>query len=273
MQTSIYKSTSFRDLFFNFHSNGGDTRGCVLFLHGGALLIGSKDDLAANIITFLINEGFAVATFDYRSLLECSVAEILQDVRDAIKYTKELVDIPLYTAGYSAGAYLCLLNGALGERVDGIIAFAGYGNLNARWYHEPSQFFIDYKDVSWVSQKLADKAAFDTVEKKIDLYVYLRQEGLWPKYALGSEELDQKGKEFSPINLLASSYPKTVLIHGNQDTDIPYAAALEMETALKEKGVEHKCIILDGFDHDAYVQIVDTKVKTAWEEGLGFIAG
>lgn len=271
METLQFKETASRELFIDYYPTEKE-KACLLFFHGGALLLGSRKDLPAALIEYLQAQGFSVAAADYRSVLECPVEEILSDIRDAVKTVKEKIEVkPLYTFGYSAGAYLCLLNAAVGETIDGCIAFAGYGDLKADWYHEPSEFFVNYKEVPWVEEKLSDRQFFDSIEKQIDLYVYLRQHGQWPMFALGKDELEQRMFTYSPIFHLKQSFPRTVLVHGSADNDVPASASLAMHQALKAKSLPSECVILKDFDHDAFIQIENREVAAAWQRALAFI--
>lgn len=248
-------------------------RGCVAFLHGGALLLGSRKDLPEPVIALLLKQGFDVASLDYRVLSEASFQEIHKDVRDGCRFVRTLYpSTPLFLVGYSAGAYLSLACGT-GERlVDGICAFAGYGDLGAQWYREPSAFFVSYKDVSHVGPRLAAGASFSSFDERVDLYVHLRQTGTWPIYALGKTFSEARLREFSPLHHLTERYPPTVLIHGTEDCDVPHSASVDMASSLQQASVPHRFISMEGMDHDLYSKVELPKVQSAWLEALEFLA-
>lgn len=133
-ETHIFKSTSTSELGVDVFRTTGESRGCLAFLHGGALLLGSRTDLPHPVVSFLNKKGWDVASLDYRTALETNLGEILSDVGDGCKFLRELFpSSSLMLIGYSAGAYLSLLHGAKGSPTDGICAFAGYGDLTAPW--------------------------------------------------------------------------------------------------------------------------------------------
>ncbi len=48
---------------------------------------------------------------------------------------------------------------------------------------------------------------------------------------------------------VTGSYPPTLLIHGEQDTDVPYEQSVQMAAALQQHGVEHTLMILQSQGH------------------------
>ena len=271
MESHSFKSTPTENLNLDLFRAPKMSEGCVVFLHGGALLLGSRKDLPTEVVSFLNSNGWDVASIDYRVTPSCPVSEIIEDVADGCRFVKRLMTgSKLIVVGYSAGAYLALANGAFGEAVDGICAFAGYGDLSARWYYEPSEFFKAYKNVDYVAEKIQRGDSFPTLEDRIDLYVYLRQKGLWPEHVLGKNKFVTEAQKLSPIPHLSPKFPRTVLVHGSSDSDVPVSASEEMAAALAEHKVPHKLIILPGLDHDLFMQLDNPAVVSAWNDAMSF---
>jgi len=270
--SQTYKTTPSRELRIDFFPSLTTSKGCIIFLHGGALLLGSRKDLPENVVNFLINKGWDVSALDYRAISECPVPEIVKDVRDGCSFIREKYPTkPLILCGYSAGAYLALQHGTATDLVDGIIAFAGYGDLGADWYFSPSEFFLNYKNVDYVESKINSKYVFTTLEERIDLYVYLRQKGLWPHYVLGEKHMDHEIQRWSPIQHISDSFPRTVLIHGDKDCDVPVATSKEMSSALLKHNVPHELLILPNFDHDLFQQLESPEVSAAWNRAIAYL--
>ena len=83
-------------------------------------------------------------------------------------------------------------------------------------------------------------------------YTYCRQNGIWPKEVIGHAPIDEPREIFDhlcPIRNITPSYPPTLLIHGDQDTDVPYERSVEMAKKLEEVGVKHKLVIVPGKGH------------------------
>jgi len=69
-----------------------------------------------------------------------------------------------------------------------------------------------------------------------------------------------------------AGYPPTLLIHGDQDRDVPHSLSANMAAALAAVGVEQRLRILKGYGHvfdDAFDQ---PAVIEAFVEILGFLS-
>lgn len=273
IESFIFKATATRKLVVDLFRTNQESRGCLVVIHGGALLLGSRRDLPESVVTFLNIQGWDVASIDYRSVLEAGLEAILSDIEDGFRYVRALFPGALLIAvGYSAGAYLALFSGTTSAPLDGICAFAGYGDLTALWYYTPSTFFREYKDVEHVRERIVKRDSFVSLEDRVDLYVYLRQYGLWPEFVLGKDDLDDKAKLFSPVLRLNDSYPPTVLIHGTNDKDVPFSASVGMAEALEERGLPYELILLEGKDHDLFYRLDDEEVVGAWDHALSYLS-
>src|SRR4051812_37605453 len=73
-ETCAFKSTPSGELNVDFFPTRSGALGTMAFLHGGALLLGSRADLPATIVEFLNSNGWNVASLDYRSAPETSIA-------------------------------------------------------------------------------------------------------------------------------------------------------------------------------------------------------
>ena len=51
------------------------------------------------------------------------------------------------------------------------------------------------------------------------------------------------------MNNITNDYPPTLLIHGTQDTDVPYGQSVMMAEQLEEHGIEFKLISIPGAEH------------------------
>jgi len=269
LQTVQFENSDQNVLNIDLYSSTDRPKGCLLFMHGGALLLGSRADLPLPVIDFVRALGWDVACGEYRFAPANTIDEIVSDVIAATKeLRKKYSDIPLVLSGYSAGAYLTLLAGALGAPVDGLLAFAGYGDLMADWCLNSSQFFCDYKNVDYCEEWLNSKKPFTSTEERIDLYVYLRQKAMWSSFVIGEQYSEQEARRLSPASLVSKDYPKTVLVHGSEDCDVPASASIEMAKVLGQHGVSRTLNVLDGMGHDLFVQIDNGDVRQVWIDAL-----
>ena len=124
------------------------------------------------------------------------------------------------------------------------------------------------------------------IRPREDFYVYCRQYGLWPSEVAGinPQTKPQALQAFNPEDLITHSYPPTLLLQGDQDTDVPFQMSLRMENVLTRQRVEHRLYRMVGFDHlfDVFpdglppkgnpIGLQNPKVAEAFRAVLSFLA-
>jgi dipeptidyl aminopeptidase/acylaminoacyl peptidase len=82
-------------------------------------------------------------------------------------------------------------------------------------------------------------------------YLYLRQNGLWTKEVTGFDPKTEGRKldPYCPVRLLTAEYPPTLLVHGTEDTDVPYAQSVAMDKELRRLKIPHELITVPGAGH------------------------
>ncbi len=233
----------------------------IIWIHGGALIWGSRNDLPEEQLTFYLNAGFTVVSIDYRLAPETKLDEIVTDVADAISWVrhngKESLGIDpeqIFMIGHSAGGYLALLSGSvLCSPPQRIISFYGYGDILADWYTKPDPFYC-----TW--DKVHEQEAFSQItdsvitsaeaENRFNFYLYCRQNGKWPEMVSGLNPTEiSELAGYCPIHNIDMTFPPTMLIHGDKDTDVPYAQSEMFANALNSKQVNNRFITMNGFGH------------------------
>jgi acetyl esterase/lipase len=227
-------------------------RPVVLWIHGGALIMGDRSLSAkpGTLLNALLQAGYAVVSIDYRLAPHVKLPAILKDVQDAYAwvYSKgpKLFHIDpgkIAVMGGSAGGYLTLMTGfRVQPRPRVLVSLWGYGDIDGDWYSKPDPF---YRKQPLVSREEADK------EGGRKLYLYLRQQGLWPRALTGHDPATERRQfdPFCPIRNVTKLYPPTLLVHGDKDTDVPYQQSVAMARELKRKGVENKLLTIVGGEH------------------------
>ncbi len=84
-----------------------------------------------------------------------------------------------------------------------------------------------------------------------NLYLYCRQNGLWPKVVAGLDPVTQSKAfdPFCPVRNVTRDYPPILLVHGTKDTDVPYELSVMMDKELTTKGVKHEFITIPDGGH------------------------
>ncbi len=254
MKTYTYKLIGEnQELKADVHGTSDDAvRPVVVYIHGGALIVGSRELSAkpGTLLDALLKAGYAVVSIDYRLAPQVKLPAIIEDVRDACRWVRER-DSELFNVnsekiavmGGSAGGYLTLMTGfCVDPRPDALVSFWGYGDIAGAWYSRPDPFYCQQP---LVSKEEAYQAGGGR------LYLYLRQQGLWPQVVAGHDP-DTEPEAFDPfcpVRNVDSNYPPTMLIHGTKDTDVPHEQSVLMANELARQGVEHEFITIPDGGH------------------------
>ncbi len=93
-------------------------RPVVIWLHGGALIMGSRNGVPKQLQELAREHGFVVVSLDYRLAPEAKLADIIEDLKDGLEWVRtsgpEQFDADssrIVVAGASAGGYLALMTG------------------------------------------------------------------------------------------------------------------------------------------------------------------
>ncbi len=262
-------------------------RPVVVWIHGGALIMGSRTHVPRNLLDLCRDEGFALASIDYRLAPEVKLPAIIEDVEDAFRWLRErgpkLLHIDpkrIVVTGGSAGGYLTLMTGfRVKPRPLALVAYWGYGDVDGDWYTKPSAHYR--KAAKLVSEEEARKAVGGKVLSGAEgaenrtrgrYYLYLRQNGLWTKEVTGFDPASQRRKldPYCPVRNVTSDYPPTLLVHGTEDTDVPYELSAAMSKELARHGVEYTLVTVRGAGHGLSGGDAKT-VAAAHKKALEFI--
>lgn len=242
----------------------GEGRPCVLWIHGGGLIFGSrKVSPRDSLLQALLAQDFVVVSVDHRLAPEAKLPAIVQDVRDAWRWVQEAGPAVLGVApdrvgiaGASAGAYLSLMAGYMFEpRPRAVASFFGFSDITAAWEADPSPH---YRTADLVTREKAlaslSAPALQDPATGVDrsgFYLYCRQQGLWLAEVTAHDPVREPAwfDPYCPVRNLTKSYPPTILVHGTQDNDVPHEESAKLAEKLASSGVEHRFISLAGVGH------------------------
>jgi acetyl esterase/lipase len=262
--THVYKTVAGCEIKADVHQAApGARKAAVLWIHGGALIMGSRRWVDNRFRGEVLKRGFVVVSIDYRLAPETKLPGIIQDVQDAWRWMRQegsqrfgIDPDRIAVAGGSAGGYLTLMTGfRVNPRPRALVSYFGYGDITTPWYSEPDPFYrkqpLVPKDEA--HRCIGDRALSEqpSPNRRGRFYLYCRQNGIWPNEVAGHDPHTEPGwfDPFCPIRNVTAKYPPTFLIHGTEDTDVPYAESKNMAAKLKECGVEHELVTVTGAGH------------------------
>jgi acetyl esterase/lipase len=200
------------------------SNGCgVLLIFGGAFAFGDRKQLGGYGIA-LGRAGYTSLACEYRLAGESLWPAQLDDVVTAFDYfhaeatSLGLSASKLAVSGNSAGGCLALL--VAGQRSTAVAAAVAF-----------------YPPVDFLS---------DDTKSKVDIRDM--------RYLVGEDVTDEKLAAMSPLHFVNSSFPPTLLLHGNRDERVHWKESARMYEALVDAGVGAELHIFDGLEHAYDVQ-------------------
>jgi acetyl esterase/lipase len=262
----------------------GQTQPVIVWIHGGALIFGNRTSIARYQLKTYLEAGFTVVAIDYRLAPETKLPAIIEDLVDAIQWVREKgpdlfrVDPNrLAVIGHSAGGYLTLMSGACARPApQALVSFYGYGDIIGSWYSQPDAYYCQQGMVT--RQRAYASIGQIPISETMDpnrfiFYQYCRQHGLWPLMVAGENPHKNPGwfSRYCPIQHVTESYPPTLLIHGDQDMDVPHEQSVGMEAILTQQHVPHQFLSLPGRGHGFDDAEDDAVVNWVFEEVVRFL--
>jgi acetyl esterase/lipase len=285
-KTYTYKVVNGHEIKADVYRPDDDlTHPVVMYIHGGALISGSRSGVNREQVSRYLKAGFALVSIDYRLAPETKLQDLLEDVKDAHKWI--LAKGPqlfradpsrVVVSGGSAGGYLTLMAGiCLNPKPKALAAFYGYGDIDGPWYSQPDAFYSKQpavkKEDAYAAVGSSPVSSPPTNSNRGRFYLYCRQNGLWPKEVTGHDPAKEPGffTPFCPVRNVTKAYPPTILLHGNKDTDVPYHESVDMAAALQRGGVEHEFITVDGGGHGFDRAMQDPVISGYFDRALAFL--
>lgn len=262
-------------------------RPVLVYIHGGALIMGNRNAIPRRLQEMCAAEGFALVSIDYRLAPEVKLPDIITDLEDALRWVREegpkLIHIDpehIVVTGESAGGYLTLMTGfRLKQRPRALLAYWGYGDVDGPWYTKPSEHYRKQKLVEKedACNQVGGKVVTGTepdLKARGRFYLYLRQNGLWTREVTGFDPETERAKldPYCPVRNVTSGYPPTMLVHGTEDTDVPYELSAAVAKELARNKVVHELVTVPGAGHG--LSGGDKKlVEAAHAKALAFLRG
>ena len=234
----VYAQVGGHAMALDLHLPGGTAKPpLVVYLHGGAWRAGSKSDYPA----FLVEGGYAVASVEFRQSTEAPFPANVHDIKAAIRFLRAKAGEYGYRtdriaiAGSSSGAHLA----AVVATTNGHAALEGNegDHLQAS---SAVQALVSWFGASNLTTILAQSTPFGLSVREPALQLLL---GDLP------DKVPELAKLASPAMHVDARDPPAILLHGDQDPQMPVNQTLELEAAYRRSGVAVEMMIVDGAKH------------------------
>lgn len=288
LETFTYKSVGETRIEADvLRSEGDGKRPVLVWIHGGALVLGSRKGVPGRLRDLCRDEDYVLVSIDYRLAPDVKLPAIIEDLRDALRWVREkgpalfgADPARIVVAGGSAGGYLTMMAGLVDPPPTALITYAGYGDVDGEWYTKPSQHYrttapLVSKEEAYqgIGGRVLTGTEGGTPEGQARgrFYLYLRQNGLWTKEVTGMEPGDRRLDAYCPVRSVSRRYPPILMVHGTADTDVPYERSADMARALATHKVPHELVTVPGGDHGLGGD--RPEVAAAHARALSFIRG
>ena len=218
---------------------------CVIWLCSGGWFSNHRD-INPGIAKMFNDQGIAVVEVVHGSQPRYTLTEIVPQIRRAVRYvhanaTRFGIDPHrVGISGGSAGGHLSLMIGGTGDAgaqngKDEVEKFPS--SVNAVGIFMPPTDFLNW-----------GKDGFMPIDSPL-------MAPFMPAFGVNKDtpkdKMNQIGKIMSPIGYVTSSFPPTLIIHGDKDALVPIQQATIMDAALAKVGIDHTLIVVPGGGHDA----------------------
>lgn len=243
-----------------YSPESGSPAGLIIWVHGGAWRAGSRSDVDLRRLTGL---GWAIASVDYRLSTAAQFPAQIFDIKAAIRFLRAHANDYGYPAnrfviaGSSAGGHLAALVGVS----NGVSELEG----NEGGFTKESssvQAIIDLYGASNLTTILAQSTPHGLAMRKPALDLLL---GGQP------EAKPDLARLASPVFHVDPSDPPLLLMHGDQDPQMPIDQSQELQAAYEKAGLKVEFKILHGSGHggkafteDSHLAAIDAFVRSCF---------
>ena len=219
------------DLFIPNHRNRVPTP-AVLWIHGGGWEIGDKR--ANSGAKFLADAGFVTASLSYRLSGGAPFPAAIEDCKCAIRFlrahaaTYGIDPDRIGVAGSSAGGHLAELV-ATADRSAGLEGNGGWPGVSSRVEAAASYWGVSDLTASFPleTDRVIVKFFRGAKKDKADAY-----------------------RKASPIFYVSSADPPLLLVHGDEDHDVPLQQSVRMADAYRRLDLPVELIVVKHAEHD-----------------------
>jgi acetyl esterase/lipase len=221
---------------------GAKPLGLVVWVHGGAWRAGSR---AAPDLLGLTARGWALASVDYRLSTVAKFPAQIFDIKAALRYLRAhgaeygIAGVPFVIAGSSAGGHLAALVGVSNREreLEGVAEDDASAQASS-----DVQAIVSLYGASDLTSILAQSSPHGLSVRVPALELLL---GGQP------DQLPELARLASPVFHVDASDPPLLLLHGDQDDQMPIEQSRQLEAAYQKLGLPVQLEVLNGSGHGA----------------------
>jgi acetyl esterase/lipase len=210
----------------------------LIWLHGGRWEVGSKERMPLGA---LVERGYAIASLDFRPASQARFPGQVHDIKAAVRFLRARAADYGYDAtrigllGVSSGGHLAALVGTTNSHAELEGSLGEHLGISS-----DVQAIVSYCGASDLLTILAQSTPYG---------LGIREPAL--KTLLGALPNDNEAlaRLASPVFQVDAHDPPLLLVHGDQDPQMPINQSHELQGAYERAGLEAKMIVVHGAGH------------------------
>ena len=250
----VYASVDGKDLKLDLYLPAGiESPPLLVWVHGGAWSQGTK----ANVPMSFVKQGIATASIDFRQSTEARFPAQVHDIKAAIRFLRAHAlaygyrGAKIAIAGDSSGGHLAALVGVTN----------GHPQLEGRVGSELGQSssvqaIVVYYGASNLMTILSQSTPFG---------LNMRRPALEQLLGALPEQARELAVLASPVSHVDGNDPPLLLLHGDQDPQMPVNQALELQGAYEKLGLDVHLDVVHGAAHGGDVFFAPEHLKPVLE--------
>lgn len=238
LRNLVYATVDGKALGLDLHLPAGKKEPLLLvYLHGGAWSAGDKSQYPA----FLVDKGYAVASLDFRSTNDAPFPANVNDIKAGIRYLRANATKHGYPAdriavvGASSGGHLAALVGT----TNGDARLEGREGAHLE-QSSAVQAIVSYFGASNLTTILAQSTPGG---------LEVRVPALQRLLGAAPDQKPDLARLASPVFHVDAGDPPLLLLHGDQDAQMPINQSHELEGAYRKAGRPVEFFVLHGVGH------------------------
>ena len=209
----------------------------IVWVHGGAWHSGTKENPPLG----LLEHGYALASIDYRLSVEAPFPAQMHDIKACIRFLRAHADRygyqshAIYVWGSSAGGHLVALAGV----TNGVEALEG----------DLGEHRGQTSDIQGVVNYFGPTNFLTILSQSTPHGLSVRAPALALLLGKPLDQVEDLARLASPVFHVGVGDPPMMIVHGDQDVQVPVNQALELYAAYQEAGLQSTLEILPGAGH------------------------
>lgn len=209
----------------------------VVYVHGGGWSAGDKSQYPA----FLVERGFALASVEFRSTKIAPFPANIHDIKAAIRFLRAKASEYGYRAervalvGSSSGGHLA--------------ALAGVTNGNEQLEGTEGEYASESSDVQAIVSYFGASNLTTILAQSTPFGLGVRVPALQRLLGASPDDAPDLARLASPVFHVDRGDPPLMLLHGDQDVQMPVNQSLELEGAYRRAGLFVEFMVLNGVGH------------------------